>query len=46
MVLPIVPVILALAVLAVVIFGLTDWFEIMFLGAIALGMMAMYKNVI
>lgn len=46
MVLPIVFVILAAAVLALVIFGTTDWWEIMFLAAIAALMFGMYKGTI
>ena len=46
MVLPIVFVILAVAVLALVIFGMTDWFELLFLAAIAALMFGMYKGTI
>ena len=46
MVLPIVFVILAVAVLALVIFGTTDMFELMFLAAVAALIFAMYKGVI
>ena len=46
MVLPIVFVILAIAVLALVIFGMSDWFELMFLAAVAALIFGMYKGTI
>lgn len=46
MVLPIVIVILAVAVLAAVVLGLTDWFELMFLAGIAALMFGMYTGTI
>ena len=46
MVLPIVVVILAVAVLAFVVFGMTDWWEMMFLAGIAALMFGMYKGTI
>lgn len=46
MVLPIVVVILAVAVLAIVVFGLSDWWELMFLAGIAAVMMGLYTGTI